>query len=210
VYVCVWGGEGRRGCAKTSVDHMHAFPFWICIVRMSVLFAQMSPFFSRTWCTNTNRQLATKTLNSMGNLNSLFVSPLDALRGSLLVPQPQHSPEPVSVHITHMLPRTKEIPGYVCDNQFTLEYTLVQGRNTVGDLLSMMSRYGEPKGCGIMGLRRLQVHEGPHTVSHNRNYSDATSRSPAPAPAPAPAPPQPLPLDTPLCDGDRLGLVVVE
>ena len=103
---------------------------------------------------------------------------------------PPPPPEPVSVHITHTLPRQKDIPGYVSSNDFTLEYTLVQGRSTVGDLLSMMSQYDEPKRYGVMGVRRLQPSER-HDSEQPHPKSDA------------------LPLDTILREGDRLGLVVV-
>ena len=117
----------------------------------------------------------------MGNLPSLLIS--------MLAPSP---PKPVTVHLTHLPPRHQAVPGYVAANNYTLEYTLIEGHATVGDLLSVMGRYGEPTGSGILGVMRLS------SIDHGDHRADSARSSDSEA----------LPLDTKLHDGDRLGLVV--
>ena len=61
-------------------------------------------------------------------------------------------PSPITVYLTHLPPHTRSIPGYVADNNYTLEYTLIQSRRTVADLLAMISQYGDPSGSGVVGV----------------------------------------------------------
>lgn len=63
-------------------------------------------------------------------------------------------PEPVSVSLVHLHHRHKNVDGYVEDNDFTLEYILQAGHNTVAQLLSMTRQHGQPSGNGIIGFSR--------------------------------------------------------
>ena len=96
-------------------------------------------------------------------------------------------PIPITVYLTHLPPHTRTIPGYVADNNYTLEYILIQGSHTVADLLAMIGRYGDPSGNGILGVRYMNATSTP-------NGNDQPTGG--------------LALNVELYDGDRLSLVV--
>ena len=64
-------------------------------------------------------------------------------------------PSPVTVHLTHVPPRTVTLAGYVASNNYTLEYTMLKGKNdTVQSLLTMAATHGAPTGARVVGVRR--------------------------------------------------------
>ena len=89
-------------------------------------------------------------------------------------------PLPRTVYLTHPHPHTPPLPGYVPENNYTLEYTLMTGRHTVRDMLELTQRFGSPDGPRIVGVR-----------------SEENSRTGG----------QVLPMDTSLMDGDRFVVV---
>lgn len=66
-----------------------------------------------------------------------------------------HTP-PRSRHIrlTHTAPDIVSVDGFVAGNQYTLSYTLLEGRDTVADLLALTQQHANPDGSGIVGVRR--------------------------------------------------------
>lgn len=66
----------------------------------------------------------------------------------------QSTPQPISITLIHPHPTKRKIPGYVETNGFRLEYTLIDGFNTVSSLLGMTQQYGVPAGNGIIGFTR--------------------------------------------------------
>lgn len=65
-----------------------------------------------------------------------------------------HPPIPRTVYLTHPPPHTTPLPGYVPENNHTLEYTLLTGHHTVRDLLELTQRFGSPDGPRVVGVRR--------------------------------------------------------
>lgn len=63
-------------------------------------------------------------------------------------------PTPVLVNVCYSEPRTHPLPGFTAQNNYTLSYTLIQGYNDVGTLLSMTQHHGVPEGNGIIGFTR--------------------------------------------------------
>jgi hypothetical protein len=99
---------------------------------------------------------------------------------------PRPDSESVSVSLIHLHHRHKSIDGYVEDNEFTLEYTLQAGHNTVAQLLSMTQQHGQPSGNGIVGFSR--------TAYEWNGFNPQESM---------------IPLHEKIRDGERLYLVVV-
>lgn len=64
-------------------------------------------------------------------------------------------PFPRTIHLTHPPPHRPPVPGYVADNHYTLEYTLLTGHHRVRDLLAMTQQHCAPNGPRIVGVRRL-------------------------------------------------------
>lgn len=91
-------------------------------------------------------------------------------------------PPPRTIHLTHPPPHRPPVPGYVADNHYTLEYTLLTGHHTVRDLLAMTQQHSAPNGPNV-----------PRIVGVRRPASTAT-----------------LSMNTELEDGDRLNIVVTE
>ena len=91
-------------------------------------------------------------------------------------------PPPRTIHLTHPPPHHPSVPGYVADNHYTLEYTLLTGRHTVRDLLAMTQQHSAPNGPTVSRI-----------VGVRRPASIAT-----------------LSMNTELEDGDRLNIVVTE
>lgn len=92
-------------------------------------------------------------------------------------------PTPRTIHITHPPPHTPPLPGYVPENNYTLEYTLLTGHHTVQDLLGLTQQHGSPAGPGVVGVRRENLQGSGGGM---------------------------LSMDTLLLDGDRLEVVVGE
>lgn len=105
-------------------------------------------------------------------------------RSSLSMGTTTSRPPPPSrtIHLTHPPPHHPSVPGYVADNHYTLEYTLLTGRHTVRDLLAMTQQHSAPNGPNV-----------PKIVGVRRPASNAT-----------------LSMATELEDGDRLNIVVTE
>jgi len=95
-------------------------------------------------------------------------------------------PEPVSVSLVHLHHQHKSIDGYVEANDFTLEYTLQVGHDTVAHLLSMTQQHGQPSGNGVVGFSRTAYEwQGVNTKQSL------------------------MPLDEMIRDGEKLYLVVL-
>ena len=98
----------------------------------------------------------------------------------------QSTPQPISITLIHLHPQKRFVPGYVEENHYKLNYTMLHGFDTVSHLLGMTQQYGIPTGNGIIGFTR----ESYEWSANNRNINM-------------------LSLDDALHDGDVLYLVVV-
>lgn len=63
-------------------------------------------------------------------------------------------PQPIQISLKYTKPRLKTVPGFTQENDYTLQYTLIDGYNTVSHLLSMTQQHGVPDGNGIIGFTR--------------------------------------------------------
>ena len=98
----------------------------------------------------------------------------------------QSTPQPISITLIHPHPTQRSVPGYVEENNYKLDYTLIHGYHTVSHLLGMTQQYGVPTGNGIIGFTRNM-----YEWSANNREVDMLS------------------LDDELHDGDTLYLVVI-